>query len=155
MEGTGGQRHRGGPATLGRPLTASLAALCRAGSLVRHRRQLLEPTRSLHPSLPSATQGLVRSIDVSNFGVTSCHRWNPIGHIGAPSLHLAVQGLVRSIGVSNFGVAHLERLLAPGASRLVPAVNQIELSPFLQQREIVEFCRQRGIVLEVGAGPVL
>lgn len=58
-----------------------------------------------------------------------------------------VQGLVRSIGVSNFGVPHLEKLLA--GARVPPAVNQIELSPFLQWRDLVAYCRGKGIVLEV------
>jgi diketogulonate reductase-like aldo/keto reductase len=52
----------------------------------------------------------------------------------------------RAIGVSNFLVPHLEELLA--RAKIVPAVNQIELSPFLQRRETVEFCQGRGIVVE-------
>jgi diketogulonate reductase-like aldo/keto reductase len=52
----------------------------------------------------------------------------------------------RSIGVSNFLVPHLHELLAK--ARHVPAVNQIELSPFLQRRDTVALCRERGIVLE-------
>ncbi|GAB4818048.1 hypothetical protein N2152v2_005094 [Parachlorella kessleri] len=56
------------------------------------------------------------------------------------------EGLIRSIGVSNFGVPHLEKL--SNSAEVVPAVNQIELSPFLQQQEIVEYCRQKGIVLQ-------
>ena len=65
----------------------------------------------------------------------------------AVSADCDLQGLVRSIGVSNFGVPHLDKLLAGAA--VVPAVNQIELSPFLQQQEIVEYCRLKGIVLQV------
>jgi diketogulonate reductase-like aldo/keto reductase len=52
----------------------------------------------------------------------------------------------RSIGVSNYLVPHLEELLA--RAKVVPAVNQIELSPFLQRRETVALCRTKGIVLE-------
>lgn len=63
----------------------------------------------------------------------------------------APQGLVRSIGVSNFGVAHLEKLRA--TATVMPAVNQIELSPFLQWRDLVAYCQARGIVLEVGGRP--
>lgn len=55
-------------------------------------------------------------------------------------------GRARAIGVSNFMVHHLEELLAH--ARVVPAVNQIEVSPFLQQREVRAFCRERGIVVE-------
>jgi len=52
----------------------------------------------------------------------------------------------RSIGVSNFLVPHLTELL--GSAKHVPAVNQIELTPFLQRRETVALCRQHGIVVE-------
>jgi diketogulonate reductase-like aldo/keto reductase len=52
----------------------------------------------------------------------------------------------RSIGVSNFLVPHLRELL--GAAKHVPAVNQIELTPFLQRRDTVALCRQHGILVE-------
>ena len=52
----------------------------------------------------------------------------------------------RSIGVSNFLKPHLEELLA--GAQVVPAVNQLELTPFLQRRETVALCQSRGIVLE-------
>jgi diketogulonate reductase-like aldo/keto reductase len=53
------------------------------------------------------------------------------------------------VGVSNYTVRHLEELL--GRAREPPAVNQVELHPFLQQRELVEFCRGNGIVVEAYA----
>jgi len=56
------------------------------------------------------------------------------------------EGRARSIGVSNFLVPHLEELLAK-ATR-VPAVNQIELTPFLQRRETRALCAKHGIVVE-------
>jgi diketogulonate reductase-like aldo/keto reductase len=52
----------------------------------------------------------------------------------------------RAIGVSNFLVPHLRELLA--RSRVVPAVNQIELHPFLQRRDTVALCQEQGIVVE-------
>jgi diketogulonate reductase-like aldo/keto reductase len=52
----------------------------------------------------------------------------------------------RAIGVSNFLVPHLEELLA--RAEVVPAVNQIEVSPFLQQRATRELCARQGIVVE-------
>jgi len=57
-------------------------------------------------------------------------------------------GQVKSIGVSNFTVRHLEELLQH--ANVVPAVNQVELHPFLfdQQKELLEFCRAHGIVVE-------
>ena len=47
---------------------------------------------------------------------------------------LYAQGRVRAIGVSNFQPDHLDRLLA--RNRVVPAVNQIELHPYLQQERL-------------------
>lgn len=55
-------------------------------------------------------------------------------------------GKCRAIGVSNFTTAHLEELL--GRSDVVPAVNQVEFSPFLFQRELLDFCEARRIQLE-------
>ena len=52
----------------------------------------------------------------------------------------------RAIGVSNFLVPHLRELLAD--AEVVPAVDQIELSPFLQHRETVALCGEEGIVVE-------
>ncbi len=52
----------------------------------------------------------------------------------------------RAIGVSNFLVPHLEELLAK--AKVVPAVNQIEVHPFLQQRDTRALCKTRGIVVE-------
>lgn len=56
------------------------------------------------------------------------------------------QGRVRAIGVSNFMVHHLEELLEH--ARVPPAVNQIEISPFLQQREVRAACTRHGIAVE-------
>jgi 2,5-diketo-D-gluconate reductase A len=59
---------------------------------------------------------------------------------------LLASGRTRAIGVSNFQPEHLRRLLVE--SDVVPAVNQIELHPQLQQRELREFHAQHGIVTE-------
>lgn len=55
-------------------------------------------------------------------------------------------GRVRAIGVSNFMEHHLQELL--NHATIVPAVNQIELSPFLQQRQVRSLCHTHGIVVE-------
>ncbi|PIL33946.1 hypothetical protein GSI_03654 [Ganoderma sinense ZZ0214-1] len=52
-------------------------------------------------------------------------------------------GKVRSIGVSNYGVKHLEEIRQAGLE--LPDINQIELQPLNQQKEIVEYCRTHGI----------
>ncbi|TVY86277.1 Aldehyde reductase, partial [Lachnellula willkommii] len=53
---------------------------------------------------------------------------------------------VKAIGVSNFNIRHLKELLAK--STVVPAVNQIEKHPYLQQDDLAEFCKSKGIFLE-------
>jgi 2,5-diketo-D-gluconate reductase A len=55
-------------------------------------------------------------------------------------------GRARSIGVSNFLVPHLQRLLDETGT--VPAVNQVELHPIFQQRELRAFQDQHGILTE-------
>ncbi|MGH3253951.1 MAG: aldo/keto reductase [Streptosporangiaceae bacterium] len=59
---------------------------------------------------------------------------------------LYAAGLARSIGVCNFGIGHLTRLLAE--SSVVPAVNQFELHPRLQQHELRQFDAEHGIRTE-------
>ncbi|MEV4054658.1 aldo/keto reductase [Amycolatopsis sp. NPDC049688] len=59
---------------------------------------------------------------------------------------LYADGRVRAIGVSNFQPAHLERLM--DAANVVPAVNQVELHPYLQQAELREFDTKNGIATE-------
>lgn len=58
------------------------------------------------------------------------------------------EGRARAIGVSNYMVPHLEELLAH--CNVVPAVNQIELSPWSwrSRQDVVELCRAHGIALE-------
>jgi 2,5-diketo-D-gluconate reductase A len=55
-------------------------------------------------------------------------------------------GRARSIGVSNFQVDHLERLAAE--TDTVPAVNQIELHPYLLNGEVDSYGRRHGIATE-------
>ncbi|XP_076589525.1 aldo-keto reductase family 1 member B1 isoform X2 [Chaetodon auriga] len=58
---------------------------------------------------------------------------------------LQASGKVKSIGVSNFNILQLERLLA--LCRVPPAVNQVELHPYLVQTELIEFCKSKNIAL--------
>ena len=51
----------------------------------------------------------------------------------------------RQIGVSNFSVKKLQDLL--GKARYKPAMNQIELHPYLQQNDMLAFCKEQGIAL--------
>lgn len=55
-------------------------------------------------------------------------------------------GQATSIGVSNHLPEHLEKVIA--ATGVVPAVDQIELHPAYQQREVTSFAADRGILIE-------
>ena len=59
---------------------------------------------------------------------------------------LLADGKVRAIGVSNFMVDHLTRLLDVAA--VVPTVNQIEVHPYFQQREVQAFGAGHGILTQ-------
>jgi diketogulonate reductase-like aldo/keto reductase len=59
---------------------------------------------------------------------------------------LYADGRVRAIGVSNFHGPHLQKLIDAGLT--VPAVNQVELSPFLQQTELRAIDAKHGIATE-------
>ena len=58
------------------------------------------------------------------------------------------QRRVRAIGVSNYMVRHLEELLAH--ADVTPAVNQIELHPFIYRKraDVLALCEKAGVVIE-------
>jgi 2,5-diketo-D-gluconate reductase A len=55
-------------------------------------------------------------------------------------------GKARAIGVSNYLTHHLGHLLEHAT--VVPSINQIQFHPHLQSPELVDYCEERGIVLE-------
>ena len=59
---------------------------------------------------------------------------------------LQVEGKCRAIGVSNYTIGHLKELF--DISSVMPAVNQVEFSPFLYQKDLLEFCRSHSIQFE-------
>ena len=59
---------------------------------------------------------------------------------------LQKDGKCRSIGVSNYTVRHLTELSQQ--SDIVPAVNQVEFSPFLYQKQLLDYCEKHEIQLE-------
>ena len=66
-------------------------------------------------------------------------------------------GQARSIGVSNFETYHLDTLIA--GAKIAPAVNQIEIHPYFQNRGVATYCQERGIAVQawspLGRGGVL
>jgi len=88
---------------------------------------------SYHPSETHTSQG-------KNMPVALTETWHAMQE-------LVQQGLVRHIGVSNFSVAQLAELLRHPDTSITPAVNQIELHPFLTQKKLVSYCRKKGIAV--------
>jgi diketogulonate reductase-like aldo/keto reductase len=56
------------------------------------------------------------------------------------------EGKARSIGVSNYYQNHLDELLSE--ADIIPAVNQVEFTPYLYLKELKEYCDNKGIRLE-------
>ncbi|HWE66378.1 MAG TPA: aldo/keto reductase [Acidimicrobiales bacterium] len=99
----------------------------------------------------AAFRGTLDALDLGYVDLFLIH-W-PLPTIGVDYLatwrameELLKGGDVRAVGVSNFQISHLERLLDAGAT--VPAVNQIELHPYLTQDPLREFDRAHGIATE-------
>lgn len=59
--------------------------------------------------------------------------------------NLVNMGLVKSIGVSNFNSTQIDRLYQ--FATIKPVANQVECCPTLNQRKLIEFCKEREIVI--------
>ncbi|KAL7411820.1 Aldo/keto reductase [Mrakia frigida] len=80
---------------------------------------------------------------------------NPTPYGTQPDFHAAWKEMsaifkegkkLKSIGVSNFSIKTLEELASKaGDDYVVPAINQVELSPDLPQNELLAYCREKGI----------
>lgn len=55
-------------------------------------------------------------------------------------------GRVRAIGVSNFKIHHLQTLMEQSEEK--PVINQVELHPYLSQKDLLSFCKKQQIVVE-------
>lgn len=102
--------------------------------------------------------------DVSAKIATSLKIFEPIGYIDLFLIHSPIggaaarknawaalekaveEGRVKSIGVSNYGPKHIEELMK--YARIKPVVNQVELHPWCQQRDIVAACKKYDIVVQ-------
>jgi diketogulonate reductase-like aldo/keto reductase len=92
-----------------------------------------------------------RTIDVDQIDLLILHQPMPSAFDRTLEAYRALEtlladGKVRAIGVSNFMVEHLTALL--DRATVIPAVNQIELHPYLQQREVQDFNAEHGILTQ-------
>jgi len=56
------------------------------------------------------------------------------------------EGFIKSIGVSNYTIKHMEELL--NHCKVLPAVNQVEFHPLLYQKELLEYSKGKGVVIQ-------
>lgn len=101
----------------------------------------------------NATEAIDESLARLNIGYVDmllihwpCPKQNLIVETWQALENALESGKVRGIGVSNFNANHMSTLLAH--SNVVPAINQIELHPGLQQPAMREFNRSHGIATE-------
>ncbi len=76
--------------------------------------------------------------------------WPTTDELAAPwetLVELRQEGKCRSIGVSNFSVRRFEKAFFPYVST-VPSINQVECHVFNQRRDIVQYCRAKGMEIE-------
>ncbi|MGB3698043.1 MAG: aldo/keto reductase [Gordonia sp. (in: high G+C Gram-positive bacteria)] len=103
-----------------------------------------------------AREATARSIDALGIGPMDLYlvHW-PMPAVGdytetwRAMERLYEDGHARAIGVSNFHIPHLQRLFAE--TEVVPAVNQIEVHPYLTQEPLRAFNAEHGIATEAWA----
>ena len=61
-------------------------------------------------------------------------------------IELRDKGLCKSIGVSNFTIEHLAEIEAKFG--ILPAVNQVEFHPYHYQKELLDYCNSKNIIIE-------
>lgn len=61
-------------------------------------------------------------------------------------IELQKKGLCRSIGVSNFTIEHLKEL--EDKFGVIPAANQVEFHPYHYQKDLLEYCNSKNIIIE-------
>jgi len=101
----------------------------------------------LIPSLQESLKKLQTSyVDLTLIHWPSPNDEVPVAESMAELVKAKELGLTRQIGISNFTVELMQRAIdAVGADAI--ATNQIELSPYLQNRQVVEFAQQHGIAI--------
>jgi 2,5-diketo-D-gluconate reductase A len=105
-----------------------------------------------HPDqVTHAFEGTLKALDIGYLDLFLIHWPLPAIDVDYVATWKAMEGLLgdgnlRAVGVSNFHIAHLERVIDEGS--VVPAVNQIEIHPYLTQEPLREFNRSHGIATE-------
>ena len=123
------------------------AALKRSGL----RREDVFVTTKLMPGRGSAARELDKSLarlGLEYVDLYLIHWPLPVGNARMWRQLEALQerGRARAIGVSNFGRDRLAKLV--GSAARIPAVNQVQFSPYQYRRRLLEYCLDQGVVFE-------
>lgn len=94
--------------------------------------QAQNESHQLLPVNPDGTRAVDRSWDMSE-------TWRQMEDVYK-------SGKVKAIGLANWSIPYLEELKKTWT--VVPAVNQVELHPFLPQHKLKEYCEELGILLQ-------
>ncbi len=127
---------------------ASVGAALRRSGLPR---EDVFVTTKLMPGRPSAARELDKSLTRLGLDYVDLYliHW-PLPLANARMWRqlesLEERGRARAIGVSNFGRDRLAKLI--GSAGRVPAVNQVQFSPYHYRRRLLDYCNQQGVVFE-------
>ena len=103
------------------------------------------------PGALAAVEGSLEKLGLKTIDLYLLHTPRP-GPVARREAWLGLQnavekGLVKSIGVSNWAPKHIEQLMAEEGVYIEPVCNQIEQHPWNQQRRLVSYCKEKGIVV--------
>ncbi len=105
-------------------------------------------TDILKNGIERAFEESMRQLDIAYIDLYLVH-WPVTGAVASTWKEMEriyESGRVRAIGVSNHLIHHLEELLT--VATVVPAINQVELHPYLVMQPLQDYCREKGIVVE-------
>lgn len=132
-------------AAVGRAIAAS--GIARDGLFVTTKLDNIPRTRS---SVRGAFEASMAALDIDRLDLYLIHwplaQTTDIVATWEYVLELKAGGLVREVGVSNFTATHLRRII--DATGVVPAVNQVEINPYLTQDPLRKSHEEWGIVTE-------
>eukprot|EP00873_Tetraselmis_striata_P004897 jgi/Tetstr1/425161/TSEL_015622.t1 len=114
------------------------------------------PGPTAYNAVLAALQAGYRHVDTAAFYHNEADVGRAVAESGLPReerlgmwralVDLRAAGRVRSIGVSNYGTHHIDEIVADGG--VLPAVNQVEVHPFLLREKLAAYCEDKGILIQ-------
>lgn len=104
-------------------------------------------TLNLKPTTPNNKQNQSSELlPINPDGSRAIDRDWDMGRTWAQMEDILASGKVKAIGVCNWSIQYLEKLKK--VWRVKPAVNQVELHPYLPQHKLRAWCKREGILME-------